>query len=275
MVVCAGEGEDMVLKISKTEEYILTGNVGKGLFRGVVGLWIRSVGFGLLLVFNPIIAGENKNMVLKISKTEDFSVTGDGTSSMWTKADALALPLRKGKDRGLRTDLKMLYSDLGLYFLFRCEDEKLTASMPSDFMDLWNEDVAEVFLWPDQSHPMYFEYEISPLDHELVLLVPNLDGDFLGWLPWHYEGERLTRHATSVQGGPKKSGSSIHGWIAEFFIPFALLKPLQNVPPRSGTKWRCNFYRCDYDSGDQAYWSWQPVEKRFHEYEKFGVVEFK
>src|SRR3546814_1679067 len=52
----------------------------------------------------------------------------------------------------------------------------------------------------------------------------------LGWRPWQYEGTRKTRHATKVVKG--KNGE-ITEWLAEFFIPFALLQPLRNVPPRS------------------------------------------
>ena len=36
--------------------------------------------------------------------------------------------------------------------------------------------------------------------------MPNLDGKFLGWRPWHYEGDRKTRKATSAVGGELKSG---------------------------------------------------------------------
>ncbi len=132
----------------------------------------------------------------------------------------------------------------------------------------------EVFLWPDERFPIYFEYEISPLDHELVLLVPNLDGQFLGWTPWHYEGIHRIRHATSVRGGEKGSLAVIEGWSAEFFIPFDLLAPLTNVPPKPGARWRANFYRCDFDAEPHAVWAWQPVEKRFHEFEKFGTLVF-
>ena len=110
-------------------------------------------------------------------------------------------------------------------------------------MDLWNEDVFEVFLWTDERYPVYFEYEISPLNHELPILIPNFGGQFLGWRPWHYERDRATRKATSIIGGPKQSGAAIEGWRAEFFFPYALLRPLQNVPPKPGTHWRANFYR--------------------------------
>mgnify|MGYP006176879765 CR=1 FL=1 len=73
-------------------------------------------------------------------------------------------------------------------------------------------DVFEVFLWTDERHPIYFEYEISPLNRELPILIPNFGGQFLGWRPWHYEKDRKTRKATAVTGGPKQSGAAIQGW---------------------------------------------------------------
>jgi len=84
--------------------------------------------------------------------------------------------------------VKVLYSPKGLYVLFDAGDKKLTAKIEKDFENLWEEDVFEVFLWTDEKHATYFEYEISPLNVELPILVPNFDDKFLGWLPWHYEG---------------------------------------------------------------------------------------
>jgi hypothetical protein len=168
----------------------------------------------------------------------------------------------------------MLYSKTGLYFLMEATDGKLTAAMSEDFMHLWTEDVFEVFLWTDEKYPVYFEYEISPLNRELPILVPNFGGQFLGWRPWDYEGDRRTRKATTVIGGPKQSNATIQGWRAEFFMPYALLRPLQNVPPKPGTRWRGNFYRMDYDDGKRTQWEWAPVGKTFHEFEKFGDLVF-
>ena len=102
--------------------------------------------------------------------------------------------------------MKVLYSKKGLYVLMDATDAKITATMQDDFQDLWTEDVFEVFLWPDERDPLYFEYEISPLNRELPILIPNLDGKFLGWRPWHYEGDRKTRKATSAVGGPAQVG---------------------------------------------------------------------
>ena len=80
-------------------------------------------------------------------------------------------------------------------------DKKITATFKEDFQNLWTEDVFEVFLWTDERDPVYFEYEISPLGYELPIVVPNLEGKFLGWRPWHYEGTRKIRKATSAIGG--------------------------------------------------------------------------
>ena len=147
--------------------------------------------------------------------------------------------------------------------------------MTEDFLNLWTEDVFEFFLWPDERVPVYFEYEISPLGYELPILVPNLDGYHLGWRPWHYEGARKTQKATSIIGGPKESGASVESWKAEVFVPYAVLKPLQNVPPEPGARWRANFYRVDYDEGRTTSWSWTKVGSSFHEYQKFGTLVFE
>ena len=143
-----------------------------------------------------------------------------------------------------------------------------------DNLDLWNEDVIEVFLWTDETYPLYFEYEISPLNYELALLVPNINGNFLGWIPWKYEGGRKIKHATSVRGGDKASGENITSWIAEFFIPYEILKPLDNVPPKKGSSWRVNMYRIDYDGG-KSIWAWKEVTGTFHEYKKYGTLRFE
>ena len=52
-----------------------------------------------------------------------------------------------------KTQIKVLYSNTGLYFLMEGTDKTLTATMSEDFMNLWNEDVFEVFLWTDERFP--------------------------------------------------------------------------------------------------------------------------
>lgn len=200
---------------------------------------------------------------LLVSKTSDFTITGKGDAKEWGKAGWLTLTQREGK-KNYETKVKLMYSDSGMYCLFHNADDKITSTMDQDYLDLWKEDVNEIFFWTDEKVPIYFEYEISPMNFELPILVPNLNGKFLGWRPWHYFGDRVIRHATNMKPGE---------WTSEFFIPYKILEPLTNVPPKKGITWRCNIYRIDHDDGASE-WSWQPVRTNFHDFEKFGVIKF-
>jgi len=51
------------------------------------------------------------------------------------------------------------------------------------------------------------------------------------------------------------------------------LKALTATPPKAGTQWRLNFFRCD--RANNAFLAWNPTLSRsFHVPEKFGVLEF-
>lgn len=212
--------------------------------------------------------------IITIKKSKDFKITGDGRSENWLSTSWIDL-MSQGKTPSVyKTKVKVLYSETGIYFLYDCEDKKLVSTMKADNLNLWEEDVVELFLWTDENYTVYFEYELSPLNYELPIIVPNFKGKFLGWLPWNYEGDKKAQHATTVIGGKKESGSTVKGWIAEIFIPYKLLAPLNQVPPVSGTKWRANMYRIDYDNGSSQF-SWQKTSKTFHDYNSFGTFVFE
>lgn len=241
----------------------------------------------LLIIFTPKKSlsqnhtnPQNEKAGLVVKKTADFTVSGYGDAKQWNQTEWVELTQRTNHERssGLVSKMKVLYSEKGLYVLFNSEDKTVSATIEANYEELWREDVVEVFLWPDESEPNYFEYEISPLNYELPLLVLNKDGEQMHWIPFeysYYEGhERKVIHQTSVTGGEKVSGAEIDSWTAEFFIPFELLHPLKNIYPESGTKWRANFYRLDYDDGSTA-WSWKPYTTNFHDYENYGTLIFE
>ncbi len=222
---------------------------------------------------DDVVAEEGPRLTVK--KCADFKVNGTGDSSAWQKTEWVALNRRPNGEHEYTARFKMLYSGKGVYVLFDGTDTRLTATMQEDFLDLWTEDVFECFFWTSEDHPVYFEYEISPLGYELPILVPNLDGRFLGWRPWNYEGTKKIQKKVSATGGANESMSAVTGWRAEVFIPYELLKPLRNVPPESGTQWRANFYRVDYDNKTTSAWDWARVGPSFHEFKNFGTLVFE
>ncbi len=234
---------------------------------------------GLATTFTaPSGAQQPQRPELKVKACEDFELTGDGKSEAWKAAEWVPMHVRPKSAHDYKTQFKMLYSKTGLYVLFAGDDRTITASKTEDFLDLWTEDVYECFFWTDERHPIYFEYEISPLGFELPILVPNFDGKFLGWRPWHIGKpgkDRVTRRATASPSGKPLSGAAVTSWSAEVFIPYEMLKPLTNIPPKAGTKWRGNFYRMDYDGGRQGSWDWSRVGDSFHDYQSFGTIVFQ
>ena len=118
-----------------------------------------------------------KGDTLKVKRTPDFEIKGDASASNWNNTEWFELT-RSENNVPYKTRVKMLYSDSGIYCLYHCEDNKITATLRGDFLDLWNEDVVEAFFWTDESNPIYFEYELSPLNYELPILVPNTKENF-------------------------------------------------------------------------------------------------
>ena len=138
----------------------------------------------------------------QVKATTDFEVTGAGDNPAWRRSSGR--PCRAAA-RGQR--LRLAIQDALLVdrpvFPDGGTDRKLTATMNEDFMDLWKEDVFEVFLWTDERFPVYFEYRISPLNRELPILIPiSADSSWVGGRGTT-NGNAVTRKATSIIGGPE------------------------------------------------------------------------
>jgi hypothetical protein len=124
-----------------------------------------------------------------IVRRPDFEVTRRRIEPAWARS-AWTAPAPPGGRAPLRGALQAALLDDGIYVLMDGTDTKLTTTGRKDFEHLWEEDVYEAFLWTDGAAPVYFEYEISPMNPELPILVPNNSGTFMGWLPWHYAADR-------------------------------------------------------------------------------------
>jgi hypothetical protein len=208
---------------------------------------------------------------LGVKQTPDFAVDGKGSDPNWGKTSWV--PLKQLDENGVNyaTKFKILYSASGVYVLFEGLDNKITTEYKNDFENLFNADVFEVFFHTDTSIPLYFEYEVNALDKELVLLIPHLEKGVMGWIPWHYEGDRKVQKKVFVH----ERNGKMEKWTAEMFFPYKLLAPLGNIPPTKGTYWNANFYRLDYDGGKMIKFAWSPVQASFHEFKRYGTIVFE
>ncbi len=237
---------------------------------------------GVIVCMLCIAAGDRHSRIktsgpepLLVHKCHDFDITGDGRNPEWDKASWTPLAKLDTAGKNYETRFRILYSETGIYLIFYGEDDRITTKFDKDFEDLFKGDVFEVFFHPDIKTPLYLEYEVNPLNRELVLLIPHLKDRMFGWIPWHYEKERLVKKMVNITGGKMEAGASVRSWTAELFFPYSLFRPLNNVPPVSGTEWNANFYRLDYDTGKTVKWAWTPIKDSFHEFEKFQSIRFE
>ena len=227
---------------------------------------------GISTIFAAVKPSSKDPLIVK--KSSDFVLTGNGSSPEWSKTQWIPLIKLDAGGEENKTRFKIMYSGKGIYLLFEGKDSKITTKFDKDFDNLFEGDVFEVFFHPDPTFPIYLEYEVNHLNKELVLIIPNIKGKFKGWIPWKYENENRVVKKVNIVGGKMEKDAKIKAWSAELFFPYGLFSPLSNVPPVSGTTWNANFYRLDYDSGKMIKWAWTPIDKSFHEFEKYGSIKF-
>lgn len=215
-----------------------------------------------------------ENIIL-IRKVDDFNLTGNGNNSNWEKAKWNVLTKLDKGGQDYESKFKILYSYKGLYVLFSAQDSKISTTYDVDFDKLWNGDVFEIFFHPDPQLRKYFEYQVNPLNKELVIIIDRSKEVHNTGLQ-NYEGNRRIKKKVEVLGGKAEMASPINSWTTELFFPFELLKDLPNSPPVPGTVWNANFARIDYDTDNKIRWSWTPtIDYTFHELEKFRKVRFE
>ncbi len=207
---------------------------------------------------------------LKVKKTVDFEIDGKGTNSNWELTNWVPLIQLDSGVNGYDTKFKTIYSTTGIYVFFTGFDKKITSKYYNDFENLFNADVFEVFFHPEPKTPIYLEYEVNAHNAELVLLIPNLKNKVNGWIPWHYTENKKVVKKVFVH----EENNEMYKWSAELFFPYSIFNPLENTDIKKGTCWNANFYRLDYDSGKMIKWAWSPVKASFHEFNRFGVIQF-
>ena len=226
------------------------------------------------LAFVHKVTANNSDSPLVVRKCIDFTITGKGDNPEWQKTPWVSLTKIDTGGKEDKTQFKIMYSPTGIYVLFNGDDEKITSNFQHDGDDLFDADVFEVFFHPVPSTPIYFEYEVSPLDKELVLLITNKKGKFSAWLPW-YKVEKRAQKKVIITGGKMIPNAPSKAWAAELFFPYQLIDPLVAESPKSGMRWNANFCRLDYDSGKMIKFSWSPIKVAFHEFEKYRSIQFE
>ena len=164
------------------------------------------------------------------------------------------------------TRVASLWTDKYIYFAFSCKYDAVNVFEGEDISkerwELWNRDVAEVFLNPQPERQLhYYEFEVAPNNQWIDLEItrgekPNHDAS------WNSGFE----HATRID-------AKNHIWTAEIRIPLASMGVFEAKP---GTEWRANFFRAAGKGADTQRmflaWSTIPEGATFHVPSRFGIL---
>ena len=165
---------------------------------------------------------------------------------------------------GYTSKVLLQWTPTNLYLLFLCPYENLhlkpNPQVHAETYELWNWDVAEVFLGADAENIRHYtEFEVSP-QGEWVDLDVNLDD------PPHERGwvwESRCQMAARIDASAKT-------WYGFMRIPWSAL---DEKPPFTGKEMRVNFFRCQGADPHRKYIAWQaPGRPSFHTPEVFGIL---
>jgi hypothetical protein len=190
----------------------------------------------------------------------------DPRSSFWSSASRI---VAEGDFYGLpvldhRTEILLQWSTANLYLLFICPYRQLhlkpSPNLAAETYELWNYDVAEVFIDDDFTNiRRYKEFEVSP-QGEWVDLDVDLDNPphETGWV-WQ-SGIKVSARIDAPR----------NIWYGFMRIPW---HSISRRAPAAGMELRANFYRCQGSGPDRKYIAWQPVHRpSFHTPECFGTL---
>jgi Carbohydrate family 9 binding domain-like len=195
---------------------------------------------------------------------------GFPTQEAWAKAQPVQFDADwqgANSDAQRKTEVRLLWTRDTLFLRFRCGYRNLTTFSDSDpdgrRYQLWDRDVAEVFLQPDPSAPhRYWEFEISP------------NGK---WIDLQIDLDKPPGHQGNPGSGMKSRvilDEKQKNWTAEIALP------MRNLAPAFDPKkdWRVNFFRVEGPTEPRFYSSWRPTntaKPSFHVPEAFGRLCFQ
>jgi hypothetical protein len=192
--------------------------------------------------------------------TNPMSSFWRGSEPTYMESDALGKPEPK-----YRTEIRTRWTKQNLYFLFVCPYEELNLTpnpnTSAETNELWNWDVAEVFIGADfKNIKRYKEFEISP-QGEWVDLDIDLDRQRhdSGW-KWNSNFEVSSR-----------IDKAAHVWYGAMRIPYAAI---ESHPAAAGNTLRINLFRCQGPVPRRHYIAWRaPMRDGFHVPERFGTLK--
>jgi hypothetical protein len=165
-------------------------------------------------------------------------------------ADATALPLARTDGAAVQGGAvaRLAWDNTRLYLALEIPDEIIVADRSDRDAPLWEkDDVVELFVWPREDQPYYYEIAVNPrntvFDSFFVANAAHTGAD-VSVRDWNPDIQSLTRLQPVVYRPNKVGPPSVGGsWTVEMSIPLAAFSNLVPGPPAAGDVWRIQIVR--------------------------------
>lgn len=234
-------------------------------------LWVSFAAFlnYTIWTMNPNSSAEHSRQnptAVAIRMTEKPDAEGFPTGRSWDKAPATTFDRDwrgENSDPERATGIRLLWTPETLYLRFACKYQSLNVydqARSDGWRDqLWDRDVAEAFLQPDDSDPLiYKEFEVAPNGFWIDLDIS------------HGANKEM-------RSGLKRRvllDEKLKTWTA------VLALPMKGLTASFDAKhdWRANFYRVEGATEPRFYSAWSPTysdKPNFHVPSAFGTLIFR
>jgi hypothetical protein len=175
-------------------------------------------------------------------------VDGKLDDPAWT--DATALPLARTDGAAVQGGAvaRLAWDNARLYLALDIPDEVIVADRSDRDTPIWEkDDVVELFVWPREDQPYYYEIAVNPRNTVFdSFFVANADhtGADVSVRDWNPDIQSLTRLQPVVYRPNKVGPPSVGGsWTVEMGIPMSAFSNLAAGPPTAGDVWRIQIVR--------------------------------
>jgi hypothetical protein len=195
---------------------------------------------------------------------------GQFDESEWEKAQPVRIERYwsgQKAPRGRHAEARILWSSKALHIRFVCnQGEPLivsaTPQTTKKVMGLWDRDVCEIFIAPDEAViERYLEFEAAPngewLDVAIHWTRDKRESD------WEFDSHMTTSAHIEKDRVTIAMRIPWNHWIHE---------------PQTHERWRVNLFRCVGSDPHRGYLAWQPThtpQPNFHVPQVFGWLVFK
>jgi len=210
-----------------------------------------------------------KQIIAAHHSAADIGVA-DLQNDEWNRAQAVRIDRYWSGDEapvGRAAEARILWSSKALHIHFVCNQAEplivsATPQSEKKTMGLWDRDVCEIFIAPDEhAIERYLEFEAAPNGEWLDVAIH--------WTPEKRESDwEFHSHMTTA------------AQIEQDRITIAMRIPWNHWihEPQRGEHWRVNLFRCVGSDPDRGYLAWQPTrtpKPNFHVPQAFGSLVFK